>query len=197
MAVRGFPYPTSACTTTPPARVIASRYRHAGSTTSCEGVHEMTTTTQAHPSELPILPRARYPFDRAFYERLVRDRESFQVADSVTLDAHRARLRRHRRAGVPANAARGTADPRCLHRRGRGSHRAFLHRRPDGNRRWAHQQIHSAVGDPTAEPTFGDLYRGQPHLYPKPPADPYHFSYGAHCNAHLWHLYTGHPPLSL
>jgi len=140
---------------------------------------------------LRILPRAEYPFDRTFYENLVSRRGEFQTLASKDLDttgygfAVRAgQAFRLTLLGGPQiiDICFVTASDPTEHFF-TGAQMAI-----EGGRVSRFTRLWGTP--PRSRPLatcIADSVRVTPNL--RRTRD--HFSYGAHCNAHLWHLYTG------
>lgn len=149
-----------------------------------------TTTGKASP-QVQAMPRAQYPFDRNFYEDLVAARDDFTVSSVHELthtgygfEIAGGQSFRLTLMGGPQILDVGmvSAEDPLEHfftgaqmaiEGGRISRFTRLWGTPPRSRPLATCIADSLAYKPNARRTRD------------------HFSYGAHCNAHLWHLYTG------
>lgn len=137
------------------------------------------------------LPRARYPFDRGFYEELVAARPRFAVASEHILDrtGHGFRVDagqafRLTLLGGPQilDVCFAVADDPHEHFF-TGAQMAI-----EGGRVTRFTRL---WGTPPRSRPLATCIADSLAYQPNERRTRDHFSYGAHCNAHLWHLYTG------
>jgi uncharacterized protein YcgI (DUF1989 family) len=137
------------------------------------------------------LRRAEYPFDRRFYENLVSRRDGFE-----TLDSEKLEMTGHGFAVDAGQAFRLTllGGPQIIdicfvnaeeptEHFSTGAQVAI-----EGGRVSRFTRL---WGTPPLSRPLATCIADSLRVTPNPRRTRDHFSYGAHCNAHLWHLYTG------
>jgi uncharacterized protein YcgI (DUF1989 family) len=154
-------------------------------------MHTTTTQRDERRGQEQVLPRARYPFDREFYEALVAQREGFASVSSETLS--------HTGHGFRVDAGQAfrltlLGGPQILDvcfASAEDPHEHFFtgaQMAIEGGRVTRFTRL---WGTPPRSRPLATCIADSLAYRPNERRTRDHFSYGAHCNAHLWHLYTG------
>jgi uncharacterized protein YcgI (DUF1989 family) len=152
------------------------------------------TLTRSHgalTTPLPILPRAEYPFDKAFYHELVSRRGQFQTlaAEDLETTGHGFTVEAGQAFRLTLLGGPQIIDI-CFVNANEPTEHFFTGAQMaiEGGRVSRFTRL---WGTPPESRPLATCIADSLRVTPNPRRTRDHFSYGAHCNAHLWHLYTG------
>jgi uncharacterized protein len=154
----------------------------------------MSTVLEPAPSaesELLPLPRPRPPLDRAFYERLVASRSTFVPVSSVVPEETGHGLRVEAGQAFRLTLLEGPQILDVCFVSAEDPYEHFFTGAQMALEGGRVSRFTRLWGTPPRSRPLATCIADSVRVNPSARRTRDHFSYGAHCNAHLWHLYTG------